>query len=272
MCADRWRVTEHHLPPLLPRIEIDRRHRAIRRLDQRQLLRRRMIGAAGVRIGSDTDAAVRQIRRVLVADRIVRRALQNPIDGRAVGRLHEQRVRLGIVRCTAPPCAADRAGHRDRALHRRWREDRPAAVLCEHLARATREFRREVDQVVRGDSLARERRRQRRHRLRWRGAFTRDITRRHRAFDNRPDRLPCHAIEHIDPRRLRRHGDDIAWPAVPRDGGQHRRRGQIIVPQSVMHDLIVPHATSGARIERHDRFGEQVVTLPIAAVPVIRGC
>ena len=36
-----------------------------------------------------------------------------------------------------------------------------------------------------------------------------------------------------------------------------------------MHDLVMPHASPRARIQRHDRFGEQVVTLAIAAVPVV---
>ena len=57
----------------------------------------------------------------------------------------------------------------------------------------------------------------------------------------------------------------------PLDGDrrQHRRGGQVVVPQAVMDDLEVPLPLPGQRVETDDRFGEQIRAGPPRAVVVV---
>ena len=265
------RVAERHLPLPCAGVEVDGGHGAVRRLDQRQLLRRRVIRRAGIRIGGDANAAVHEVGGVVEADRIVGHALLYPIHGRTVGALHEQRVRVRIVRRAAPPCSTDGSRHDDGALHRWRREDRAAAVLVEDRHGAAFQLRRKIEQVAEGHLLPRERPRECGHRLRRRRALAGHVALRHGALHDGPDGRARDAVEYVDPRRLRGHGHDVAWLSLPGNGGQHRRGGKIVVPQPVMHDLVMPHSAARARVERDDGLREQVVALPVAAIPVVGG-
>ena len=76
---------------------------------------------------------------------------------------------------------------------------------------------------------------------------------------------PLVAIEHVEHAGLgglndRRHRDALDF-----DVAQHRLRGEIVIPQIVMHELLVPHQLAALRIQRQERVGEAIAAEPRAA-------
>src|SRR5207248_4533964 len=67
---------------------------------------------------------------------------------------------------------------------------------------------------------------------------------------------------------LRRLRDDVDIAPALADGQQLRRLGQVVVPQIVMHQLVMPDAFAGARVERHERVAEQICARTIAAIEI----
>src|SRR5205814_9958969 len=128
-------------------------------------------------------------------------------------------------------------------------EDRAGSELRKHLTRTRLDLRREVDEVVVGESLPRERRWLRWERLRRRRALAGHVARRHRSLLDRPNRRAARSIEDEDEARLRGHGDDVALRAGDTDGAEHGRRGKIVVPEPGVHCLKVPDLLSRARVE-----------------------
>ena len=59
-------------------------------------------------------------------------------------------------------------------------------------------------------------------------------------------------------------------PAVDGDVGEHRRGGEVVVPQPVVHRLEMPYPPAGPGFEADETLGEQVVAGPQAAVVVVR--
>ena len=112
--------------------------------------------------------------------------------------------------------------------------------------------------VVDTERLPSERRRVRRIGLRRPALFARHVGLRHRTFLDRPDRLAGDAVEHVEPRGLARHDDDVAIAPVVADRDQLRRRAGVEVPEVVMHDLEMPQALARARLERDDRRAKEV--------------
>ena len=55
------------------------------------------------------------------------------------------------------------------------------------------------------------------------------------------------------------------------DRDQDRGTGQIVVPQVMMHDLIVPDAFAGLGIETEDAVSKEILADPIAAPVIIGG-
>ena len=108
-----------------------------------------------------------------------------------------------------------------------------------------------------------------RERLRRPGLLARHGALLDRPLLDRPQRLAGDAIEHEQEAVLggQRHGVDRL--AVVLDGDQLRRRGEVVVPQVVVHDLEVPHALAGARVERDQRVRVEVAADAIGAVVVV---
>ena len=90
------------------------------------------------------------------------------------------------------------------------------------------------------------------------------------ALLDRPHRLPRHAIEHEHPTLLRRPATTASTlrPSL-RDVDEYRRRRQVVVPEPVVRDLVVPHALARPRSRQTSGLGEQVVAVPLAAIPVV---
>ncbi len=79
---------------------------------------------------------------------------------------------------------------------------------------------------------------------------------------------PLRSIEDVDPTGLARLGDRFAFDSAVVEVEQHDRRGRVVVPDVVMHLLVMPAVLSGLRVERDDRRREQVVALADRAVVV----
>ena len=97
------------------------------------------------------------------------------------------------------------------------------------------------------------------------------VGRRRRPLLDWPDGLARHAVEREDEALLRhlRHRVDSA--AVDGDVEQIRRGRRVVVPQPVMHELVVPDAFTGLGIEADQRFRKEIVAGPVSAVIIGRG-
>ena len=133
------------------------------------------------------------------------------------------------------------------------------------------QLRREVGGILERDTLRRERRQHRLHRLRRPRYFARHVALRDRALLDRPHRQPRDAIESECEALLREldHGvDGFAAVHKVHENGRTRR---VVVPEPVVHELVVPAAPARARIETNERVAEQSGARPIAAVEVVAG-
>ena len=63
-----------------------------------------------------------------------------------------------------------------------------------------------------------------------------------------------------------RHRFDHA--AINVDVGQDRRRGIVIVPEGMVHQLVMPLALPGFQINTDEALGKQVVSRPMSAVVI----
>ena len=86
-------------------------------------------------------------------------------------------------------------------------------------------------------------------------------------FD-RPDGPAGGAIEDERERLLRELHDRLDRLSVDADVGEDRRGRQVVVPQVVVDDLIVPDPFAGRAPDAHERVGEDVVAKPVPAVHV----
>ena len=117
------------------------------------------------------------------------------------------------------------------------------------------ELRREVEHVLRQESLPLDRRRPGGEGLRRRIPLA-----RHRAFldrplFDRPHRLAGLAIEHEDEALLGRLRDRRDLPAVDGDVDEDRRARHVVIPDRMVHELVVPDALAGLQIDRDQAFG-----------------
>ena len=108
-----------------------------------------------------------------------------------------------------------------------------------------------------------------RERLRRPRGFAGHVAARNRTFFDWPHRLARDAIEHERKPLFGQLHDRVDPLAVNRDRHKIRSRRRIVVPQTVMHDLVVPLALAGIRIEADDRLGEQVLPGSPAAVVIV---
>src|SRR5262249_38868976 len=134
-------------------------------------------------------------------------------------------------------------------LFRRRRVQHAVLEVLEILERLLVELRRKSDQVLLGRPLQIERRRLRRERLRLRRPLTRDGGLRDGTFFNRPHRLAGLPIEYIGERLLAHLDERLDLPAVYRDVAEHRLRGQIVVPETMVNRLEVPDTSAGLRLD-----------------------
>ena len=175
-------------------------------------------------------------------------------------RVNIERFRLGIERRPAPLFAAVIAGKDHRAF---------AARGCERNARPQpREtLAAEIPDVVRRQSLARERRRFRRQRLRRPCLLAFEIRRFDGLLFDRKKRVAGLTVEDEDMARFRNLRNSV--DAV--DSNQVGWCRKIPIPNVVMDELIVPDPLARASVERKERVGKEVLPDTIAAVEIVSG-
>ena len=198
-------------------------------------------------------------------------ALGEREQGGDAHRRHVEDVRLGIEAGPAPVGAAHRARRDQGALDRGRGEERTGAVLAEDRERLGAQLRGQVDEVVLVETLALEGRRAGGKRLRRRGLLARHVRRGHGPLFQRPDRLARPAVEDEGEAVLGHLRDRGKRGPVAFQVDQDGRRRHVVVPQVVAHELLVPDALARAAVEGHERAGEEVVALSVAAVEIARG-
>ena len=94
---------------------------------------------------------------------------------------------------------------------------------------------------------------------------------RHRPLLESPDRLAGLAVERVQNRLLRRleHAGDA--PSADVHVHDDRRGRRVVVPDVVVHHLVVPQPLAGLDVERDEARRKQVVARAEAAVHVLRG-
>ena len=262
MTAQRRHVAKGHPPFDRATIQIQGHEVAVRRFEQRHAVHEVGVGLA------DADHVRIHFRRPRIRARPVRRA--DACEARLVGRLENEHPGRGIERRTAPVRAADDSRPLHGAAPARRREHRTDAVLLQLVLRRRLQFRREIEGILQGDALLGEGGRPRREGLRRPGMLAVDIARRHRAFFDRPDRLAGDTIEHEREPLLRELHDGVDGAAAVRSNRhQIRRRRVVVVPQAMMHDLVVPFPCAGIRVEADEGFSEQIRAGTPPAVKVV---
>ena len=224
----------------------------------------RLPAAAECALGEPHRAAVSRVRGVEVQHRepVLRRDVEN--------------AGLGVDGGPAPVGAAVDGRALDGALgaaldgSQRRREDWTELEVPHRLERHRPDLGGEVHQVVDGHALILERRRSGRKRLCQRRHLARQVgLLRHRAFLDRPDRVAGDPVEQIGEALLA----DLSQraDAAPLDGDvdQVGMGGKVPVPEAMVHRLEVPDALAGFDVDGDDRFREQIVARPVAAVVVV---
>ncbi len=180
----------------------------------------------------------------------------------------EEPAPLGIEGGARPvgPAAGKRV--EDRPLQARGREEALVAEPLELAAAAVQVLGGRGVEVVLGELLRNQRWRLGGDGLRRPGALARHVARRDRALLHREERTTGLAVEHEDEARLGSLGHGVDGAALVHDTNQDGRRGQVVVPQVVVHGLEVPDALAGLRVEGHDGVRVQVRPGSVAAVEV----
>src|SRR5688572_19713178 len=107
-------------------------------------------------------------------------------------------------------------------------------------------------------ALALERRRLGDERLRWRIPLARHFAFLDRPPFDRPHRPAVGAIEHIEPALLGRLADRLDGLTVDDEIHEDWRARNVVIPDAVVHELVMPLALTGLDIEREQRLGEQI--------------
>ena len=132
-------------------------------------------------------------------------------------------------------------------------------------------LRRDVRQVRLGQRLPNERQRLDRIRLRRRRFLPRHIRSRHRHLVNGKEGRPRIPIENEGKTHLGELHDGITRPVARPQRHENRRGGIVVVPDVVVHGLVVPFALAGRRIESEHAVREQVVPFAEASVKILGG-
>ena len=105
-----------------------------------------------------------------------------------------------------------------------------------------------------------------RERLRLRGLLPRLL--RHRTLLDADQRLAVGAVEDVDPAGTASLGDALARLAVDHRVEQDDRARRIVVPDVVVHLLVVPGIGAGLGVDREDRGAEQIVAFAHRSVVI----
>src|SRR5882762_4182817 len=121
------------------------------------------------------------------------------------------------------------------------------------------------------ERLSNERRWPRRERLGRPSSFAGHAAFGNRALLHRKQRFSGEPVEdkyesHLGHLRNRRN-----IPAIPPHRDEHGLRGQIVVPNIVVHHLVVPDELAAGGLERYQAVAEQIQAFAVCAVEIVRG-
>ena len=133
------------------------------------------------------------------------------------------------------------------------------------------QFRCEIHQLIVGQSLDVVRCRFGWKGLRLRQFFTGNTRDRDRPFDDRPDGLAGNPVERVDERLFGCLRNNRHRLAIDLNIQQHRRSRHIVVPDVVMHHLVVPQPLTGFDIECNQAGAEEIVSRTEPTVEIKRG-
>src|SRR5262249_3895186 len=133
------------------------------------------------------------------------------------------------------------------------------------------ESRGVVDQVVHAYTLTVECGRFRRKGLRRSGPLRLDVGLFHRSLFDRPNRYSGDSVEYIGECLVRELNDSAHRLPIDIDVEQNRMGRHVVVPDVVMHQLVMPDLPSGFDIEANERTGVQIVSGTASAVCVVSG-
>ena len=102
----------------------------------------------------------------------------------------------------------------------------------------------------------------------WPGLFSFQVRGGNRAFLDRPKRFTGFAIKDKQQAVLRSLGHRIDLFTLVRDRHQHRWTRQVFVQQVMVHDLEVPDALPGRRVQGKHAVGKEVRAVPSSAVKI----
>ncbi len=126
------------------------------------------------------------------------------------------------------------------------------------------------DQIVGRDALAIERRWLGRKRLRRRCALARSRGLWYRTLFDRPDRFARHPIEHEREGLLRQLDHGLDWRTIHGDVGEDGSGRQVIVPQAMVNELVVPDTLTCFSVHADQALSVQSVAEPMPVVHVAR--
>ena len=246
-------------------IEVDRRDPRVRRLEQRQA-----VGHAG----RGPWAAVRIPDGRLSRERLLRLVQVDHLE--RVVRGHIQDACLGIHGRPGPTHGASRARAQDRALRpailveRNRLEEGAPAIGLDRLDGGLAKLRRKIDQVVDRHALTIEGRRFRREGLRRPNHLAGHVGLRiDRAFLDGPNGFAGRPVEHIGEALLRYLGDRLDLAAVDVDVDEVWMYRKIVVPQTMMDRLEMPHSFARLDVDGNERLGEQIRAEAVTTIEVI---
>src|SRR5439155_16175650 len=159
------------------------------------------------------------------------------------------------------------------AAQARWREQRTETIFLQLLLSRRLQLRRQIERIVERGALLAECRWPGRERLRGPGVLALDVARGDRTLFDRPYGSTGRAIEHERKTLFRELDDGINLPSgtIGTNRDKVRRRWVVVVPQTVMDDLIVPSAHAGVRVETDERFGKEIGAGTPAAEEIVAG-
>src|SRR5262245_31036196 len=106
-------------------------------------------------------------------------------------------------------------------------------------------------------------------RLRWPRSFARHVACRCRTFLDRPNRLSRHATEHIGIAFLGELNERFDRLAIDGHLYEGRSGREVIVPDIMVRDLVMPDALAGFEIDADDRVAEQIAAQAMTAVIIV---
>src|SRR6266550_2263319 len=280
------------LPDDFAFVQIDRGDGSVRRLDQRQsvdiqahvlargpLLRRlwRIGARVFARPAHDLHVSSGDAGNVVEVGNVL--GCGNQADGfdAGIARVYIDDMRFRVVGTARPVGSAGSGPHGERAerplklAHRRRSVDRAEMIFRGDFFGALTKRRSEIDQVIDRDAVAVVSGRLRRNRLRVRIPFARHGPDFHGFFRHGPDRLPGDAIENVKEALLGGLRDGFDRLSVHGNVREDWRGRNVHVPQGVVHELEVPFPLAGFQVHANQRFAEQIVAVPVAAVEIAGG-